>query len=102
MNASALIQDVFLYVVVVLGILLYKSVLFHQYRQAGNLTSAARKRQNRLFFGLFSILTALFIVGVLHQFGLLGGYISLSIAGLFAAVGLGVVGWIRKSMHTSK
>lgn len=96
------IKDIILYVVVILGILLYKSTLFHLQGQTGRLTPGERKRQNLGFGILLCSLTLLFLVGVLHQTGLLTGYISIGAAILFAAIGMITLGWIRRFVPRKK
>jgi protein-S-isoprenylcysteine O-methyltransferase Ste14 len=96
MSGLIWIKDIILYVVVILGILLYKSTLFRLQSQAGRLTQKERKRQNFGFVIMFCTLTLLFVVGVLHQTGLISGYISIGAAILFATVGMITLGWIRR------
>ncbi len=97
MSFTTVLQDVILYVVVILGILLYKSVLFHQMGQTGRLSKVIRKRQNQSFLLLGCILTGLFGIGILHQLGIARGYISFAFAILFGVAGVILLARLRKN-----
>jgi hypothetical protein len=71
MTMTKILQDCVLYIVLILGILLYTNV----FGQTNN--PVGRRRRRQFFWRMTSGVTILFIFGVLYQMGLLNRIVSL-------------------------